>query len=191
MHRPRELIVGMGVGIVDIERFSHVLQRSPRLLERLFNPTEIAYCTHTPLPTTHLALTFAAKQATLQVLGTGFAGIRFSAVTIERDGSGNPMPHLSDAAQTRADELGIIELHLSHTYTHATAVASAVALTAHARPAPRAVLTFEERMAQAFRETRSLLDEVEASASDEDVLRGAGGESNLADEANNEVACDD
>jgi len=154
-----DLIVGLGVEIIDIARFTDVLARFPRAKERLFTDAEIAYCEAKTRPETHFALTFATKQAALKVLGEGFCGIRFSNVAIERDSAGQPIPHLSGAAFMRSQELGIIELHLSTTYTHTTALASAIALTQHARPVIDEDLTFDEKMTHAFREIRTLLDE--------------------------------
>ncbi|MCL2491877.1 MAG: holo-ACP synthase [Coriobacteriia bacterium] len=160
MQEQSDLIVGVGVEIVDIERFSQVLDKYPRVRDRLFSADECAYCESKTLAVTHYALYFVAKQAVLKVLGNGFSGVRFSNVEISRDEKGKPIPELAGNAPERAAELGIIELHLSLTFTHDTAVASAVAITQAARPAADQDLTFEEKMTKAFNELRSLLDSV-------------------------------
>jgi holo-[acyl-carrier protein] synthase len=156
------------VEIVDIKRFEHLLGRRPRVLQRLFTPAEISYSMNKPTPATSYASNFAAKQAVLKLLGEGFSGIRFSTVEIERDLSGAPIPVLSDKARARCDELEIIELHLSITNTHESAVASAVGLTQRARPVTDDDLTFEDRMNRAFSEARALLDEVDDGAENAD-----------------------
>ncbi|MCL2818647.1 MAG: holo-ACP synthase [Actinomycetia bacterium] len=158
-----DLIVGLGVEIVDIARFSAVLERHPQLLKRLFSPVEQMYCEGKALPYTHYALYFAAKQAVLKILGEGYMGVRFSNVEIERDQKGRPIPQLSTAASERADALDIEEMYLSLSYTHTTAVASAVAITQEARPMTEEGLSFEEKMSKTFNELRVLLDSVSSS----------------------------
>jgi len=150
-----DLVAGLGVDIVEIERFSGVLERRPRIKERLFTEAERAYCESKARPEVHYALRFAAKEAVLKMLGTGFAGIRFHDVEIERNEHGKPLPVLTGTAAERAEELGIVEMHVSLSYTHVTAVASAVAITAAARPAREGAMTPEDELARTFRELRN------------------------------------
>ena len=70
----------------------------------------------------------------LKALGTGFSGMRFTDVEVIRESSGRPVPRLSGKAAERAAELGVVEMHLSLSFTHSTAVASAVAITEDSRP---------------------------------------------------------
>jgi len=164
MHEQHELVAGLGVDIVEIQRFSKVLERRPRIKERLFSEAERAYCEGKSRPETHYALRFAAKEAILKTLGTGFAGIRFRDVEVTHDQKGKPIPILAGKAQERADELGIVELHLSLSYTHATAIASAVAITQAARPVFDSNETPEEGLARTFSELRTMLDTLQDSA---------------------------
>ena len=161
MQEQNELIAGHGVDIVEIERFSKVLARRPRIRERLFSEAERAYCESKGQPNVHYALRFAAKEAVLKTLGTGFAGIRFHDVEVTHDSKGKPIPALTGEAQRRADQLGIIELHLSLSYTHTTAIASAVAITQAARPVFDSSETPEEGLARTFNELRSMLDSIQ------------------------------
>src|SRR5512137_2890457 len=107
------MITGLGVDIVEIERMRVALERRPRLKERLFSAEERAYCDKRGRPEVHYALRFAAKEAVLKALGTGFTGMKFTDVEVSREMSGRPVPRLSGRAAERAAELGIVEMHLS------------------------------------------------------------------------------
>jgi holo-[acyl-carrier protein] synthase len=152
------MITGLGVDIVEIGRMAKALERHPRMRERLFSTDERAYCDKRNRPEIHYALRFAAKEAVLKALGTGFSGMRFTDVEVVRDAGGRPAPRLSGRAAEVAEELGVVELHLSLSYTHTTAVASAVAITTPRESAPPDP---EKRRAAAFKDARALLDDLE------------------------------
>lgn len=152
------MITGLGVDIVEIDRMAAALSRRPRMRERLFSAEERAYCDARNRPEIHYALRFAAKEAVLKALGSGFAGMKFTDVEVVRDAGGRPEPRLTGRARELADELGVVELHLSLSYTHTTAVASAVAITTS--PAPERPDPARARAA-AFKDARALLDELE------------------------------
>jgi len=153
------MITGLGVDIVEIERMALALQRHPGMRERLFSAEERAYCDKRNRPEIHYALRFAAKEAVLKALGTGFAGMKFTDVEVVRDVGGRPTPRLTGRAREVADELGVVELHVSLSYTHTTAVASAVAITT---PKEQAADTDpDRRRAAAFKNARTVLDDLE------------------------------
>jgi holo-[acyl-carrier protein] synthase len=156
------MIAGLGVDIVEIGRMAAAMERRPALRERLFSADERAYCDARNRPEIHYALRFAAKEAVLKALGTGFSGMRFTDVEVVRDAGGRPVPHLAGRAREVADELGVVELHLSLSYTHTTAVASAVAITS-AGDEPVSVDP-ERRRAAAFRDAKTLLDDLDSPA---------------------------
>ncbi len=154
------MIKGLGVDIVEIDRMREALTRHPRMKERIFSPEERAYCDKRNKPEVHYALRFAAKEAVLKALGTGFAGMSFQDVEVVRDTGGRPSPRLHGRAAEVAAEIGVIEMHLSLSYTHTTAVASAVAITESDRdgaPVPDPATL----RARAFKEMRSIVDDVE------------------------------
>ncbi|MRR13658.1 holo-ACP synthase [bacterium] len=154
-------ITGLGVDIVEIDRMREALARRPRMKERLFSEAERAYCEKRNKPEIHYAMRFAAKEAVLKALGTGFSGMRFSDVEVLRDERGRPVPKLSGRAAEVAEASGVVEMHLSLSFTHATAVASAVAITEQMRPRKEAETeTPMERLAASFKGARSLLDDV-------------------------------
>ncbi len=153
------MISGLGVDIVEIERMAAALERHPGMRERLFSEQERAYCDKRNKPEVHYALRFAAKEAVLKALGTGFAGMKFTDVEVARDAGGRPTPRLSGRAAEVAEETGVRELHLSLSYTHTTAVASAVAITGEA-PSDEG-RDEAKRRAAAFRDAKSLVDDLE------------------------------
>ena len=154
------MVVGLGVDIVEIERMRRALARRSRMKQRLFSEEEQWYCEHKAQPEIHYALRFAAKEAVLKALGTGFSGMKFLDVEVARDEKGKPYPRLYGAAKHYADKMGIVEMHLSLSYTQSTAVASAVALTEAARPPAKTKPSTREELAREFKELRALLDEL-------------------------------
>jgi holo-[acyl-carrier protein] synthase len=80
------LIIGIGTDIVAVERFAKDL--SPRFLSRVFTEYELAYCQNKPPQT--MAGLFAAKEAVVKAMGTGFAGFSPNAVEIRHDDKGKP-----------------------------------------------------------------------------------------------------
>lgn len=154
-------IGGLGVDIVEIDRMREALRRHPRMKERLFSEEERSYCDARNKPEVHYAMRFAAKEAVLKALGTGFAGMRFRDVEVVRDDRGRPVPQLSGRAAEVAEAAGIVEMHLSLSYTHVNAVASAVAITESMRPSREAeLITPQQQLAASFKDARSLLDEI-------------------------------
>ena len=153
-------VLGLGVDIVEIDRMKLALERTPRIKERIFSDDERWYCEHKARPYVHYAMRFAAKEAVLKALGTGFSGMRFRDVEVVREEKGRPVPRLSGRAAERAAELGVVEMHLSLSFTHSTAVASAVAITEEARPRKAEAPDPMAQLAADFKEARSLLDQV-------------------------------
>lgn len=153
--------VGLGVDIVEIERMRAILGRSPRFVERVFTAAERAYCDSKAMPEIHYATRFAAKEAVLKALGTGFSGgIQPHDVEVERTAKGRPVVALHRRAKEVARELGVSEIPLSLSYTHTEAVACAMAITADATRASRERTDPTEELARQFKEARKLLDEM-------------------------------
>lgn len=155
------MITGLGVDIVEIDRMRLALERHPRMKERLFSADERRYCEKRNRPEVHYALRFAAKEAVLKALGTGFSGLRFTDVEVTRDATGRPVPVLKGRAAELAEERGVLEMHLSLSFTHTTAVASAVAITQEGRPKPKAEPPDPKaELAAAFKDARAMLEEL-------------------------------
>lgn len=164
--------VGLGVDIVEIGRMRDILVRTPRFRERVFSEEERAYCDGTAAPEVHYATRFAAKEAVLKALGTGFScGVGVRDVEVRRNTRGRPLVVLSGRAKEIARDQGVRELPLSLSYTHTDAVACALALTDEAAKAAERRVDPREELAKRFKSARSLLDELEPRA---DVGRNDG-----------------
>ena len=159
----------IGVDIVDISRMERVLQRTPSFAVRVFTDEERAYCDASARPAAHYACRFAAREAVLKALGTGFSqGIGRKDVSVCRDEAGRPQVVLSGRALEIAQSKGILEIALSLSFTSDVAVANAMTITADARPKPKEDKeTEKQRIARSFREARSVLDELERVQVDE------------------------
>ncbi|MEI3376693.1 MAG: holo-ACP synthase [Coriobacteriales bacterium] len=148
--------------IVEIGRMDKILQRSPRFAYRVFTDGERAYCEGHHRPAVRYATHFAAKEAVLKALGTGFGdGIAFTDVEVTHDDKGKPLALLHGRARAIADSLGILEIPLSLSRTNETAVANAIAVTAATRPVVEEKTTPAQELAMRFRELRSMLDDLE------------------------------
>jgi holo-[acyl-carrier protein] synthase len=121
-------ILGHGIDIVETARIRKVLEEHrERFLDRCFTPREQAYCARNPKRyVEHLAGRFAAKEAVLKVLGTGWRhGIAWTDIDVVSQPSGQPVIELSGECLRIARGLGISRWHvsISHIETHATASA--------------------------------------------------------------------
>ena len=143
---------GIGVDMLEIDRMERVLKRRPNFARRVFTDEERAYCERCARPAEHYAARFAAREAVVKALGTGFSqGVSFRDVSVGRDETGRP----------KVKERGIREIALSISHTHDVAVANAIAVTDDVRPAPDARRDAERALANSFKEARAVLDELE------------------------------
>lgn len=168
-------VAGLGVDIIEIDRMRTILARTPSFRERVFTEGERAYCDAKARPEIHYALRFAAKEAVLKALGTGFNGVRVTDVEVENDRYGKPTVLLHGAAAELAKRLGVLEMHLSLSYTHSVGVANAVAVTEENRPHEDEHVDPRAGLASAFKEARGILDAMDGSSTDNgaDVPDGA------------------
>jgi holo-[acyl-carrier protein] synthase len=124
-------VVAHGVDLVDCLRLREAIDRhGQKFLERVFTPAELAYCLGRKRETEHLAGRFAAKEAVLKVLGTGWRnGIKWTDVEVVNEPSGEPRVRLYDECKRLADERGLAKvlISISHIDTHAIASAIGVA----------------------------------------------------------------
>ena len=114
------MIVGIGVDLVDIGRFERTAQRTPRLLERLFTPSERL------LPTRSLAARYAAKEALIKALG-GSDGVHWKEIEITPEASGRPWFTLTGSTAAVVAERGISRVHLSMSHDAGLAIAYVIA----------------------------------------------------------------
>ncbi len=121
-------IVGHGIDIVETARIKRsVEEHGERFLDRVYTPAEQAYCgLNKKRYYEHLSGRFAAKEAVLKVLGTGWrGGIAWTDIEILPEPSGQPKVRLSGECLRVATSIGIARWHISisHIKTHATASA--------------------------------------------------------------------
>jgi holo-[acyl-carrier protein] synthase len=122
-------IVGIGTDIVECVRIAKMIERHGELfLERVYTPREVQYCSQRKAATQHYAGRWAAKEAVLKALGTGWArGIQWTDIEVCNDNGGKPRIELGGAARELCRELGIdeVQISISHCRSHATAYALA------------------------------------------------------------------
>jgi len=121
-------IIGTGIDIVEIARFRKILAGAgERFLTRVFTMEEQRFCFTQKDPAPHLAARFAAKEAVLKALGTGWTrGITWLDVEVLRQKQSAPVIILRGAAQEIALSKGVEKVHLSLTHTDNWAAATAI-----------------------------------------------------------------
>jgi holo-[acyl-carrier protein] synthase len=123
-------ILGHGIDLVETARIAEMLDRhEERFLDRVFTQAEQNYCNRNEKRRIeHFAGRFAAKEAVLKALGTGWrGGIAWTDVEVVLNGSGRPMVSLTGECERLAKQMAITRWHLSisHIETHAMASATA------------------------------------------------------------------
>jgi holo-[acyl-carrier protein] synthase len=122
------MIVGLGLDITEVDRIEAAIARRGRaFLERLFTPSEIRYCEKHRNRAERFAGRFAAKEAAMKALGTGWArGVRWIDIEVVREPSGKPTLKLSGATRAIADCLGVKNIALTITHDGNTALAQVI-----------------------------------------------------------------
>lgn len=123
------MILGIGTDIVECLRIAKMIERHGELfVARVYTEHEIRYCAARKAATQHYAGRWAAKEAVLKALGTGWVkGIGWRDVEVQNAPSGAPLVRLRGAARDVLQRLGADRVHLSisHCRSHATAYAVA------------------------------------------------------------------
>ena len=119
---------GIGVDIIEIERIKKAIQKRKRFKTRFFSDKELNYCEQYKKPWANFAGRFAAKEAVVKALGTGFSGFKWQDIEIISTSSGKPEVKLHNQAKKIAEGQGIIEIMISISHCHDYAVAQAVAM---------------------------------------------------------------
>jgi holo-[acyl-carrier protein] synthase len=123
-------IVAHGIDLVDFPRIAEMVERhGERFMNRIFTEAERAYAKSTRNQMEKLAGRFAAKEAILKLLGTGWRGkIAWTDIEVVNNAMGQPEVTLSGEVEKIAKNLGIAHISVSITHTANFAIASAVAL---------------------------------------------------------------
>lgn len=120
------MIIGIGIDIIEIDRVKGSLDRyRERFLSRVFNQSEIDYCSKKGNPVVHFAARFAAKEAVVKSLGTGFSGgIKWTDVeVVNPHGGGRPLVKLHSKAleALKKNQGSVVHLSISHSVRYAVA----------------------------------------------------------------------
>jgi holo-[acyl-carrier protein] synthase len=122
-------IIGIGTDITECLRIARMIERhGEAFIARVYTPAEIRYCQSRKQSTQHFTGRWAAKEAVLKALGTGWRrGISWRDIEILNEPGGKPLVTLTGGAREAAQQLGITEMliTISHCHTHATAYALA------------------------------------------------------------------
>jgi len=124
-------IVAHGIDLVDCPRIEEMINRhGERFIDRVFTVAEQAYADKNKNSVEKYAGRFAAKEAILKLMGTGWRGkIAWTDIEIINNNNGRPQVTLYGEVKSIADKLGISQISISITHTANFAIASAVALT--------------------------------------------------------------
>lgn len=122
------MIVGTGVDLAEVDRIRVAVERyGSRFVERVFTPGEIAYVESKANRYERYAARFAAKEAGMKAIGTGWRrGVRWQDFEVKNLRSGRPTLLLHGKAAEHAAALGVTNVNLSLTHTAVTALAYVV-----------------------------------------------------------------
>ncbi|MEO6390655.1 MAG: holo-ACP synthase [Pyrinomonadaceae bacterium] len=121
------MIISTGIDIIEVARIREALKRTARFVDRVFTPDERAYCDSRGGAAQHYAARFAAKEAALKALGTGWSGgISWHDVEVMSRENGAPYLVLSGGALEVFHRLTGRHLHLSMSHTNEHAIAQVI-----------------------------------------------------------------
>ncbi len=127
------MVIGIGVDVVDVERFAKSLERTPALKTRLFGSLDVGDIGSGRAEVVSLAARFAAKEATLKALGGNIPDFSWHDVQVSRQPGQAPTLSVTGGAEHRAREKGITSWHLSLSHDGPVAIAFVVASAGDAR----------------------------------------------------------
>lgn len=119
------MIVGIGTDLAEVDRIRAAIERhGRRFIERIYTPAEIAYAERKVNRYERFAARFAAKEAGMKAIGTGWRrGVRWQDFEVTNLPSGRPTLRLHGVAARFAGELGVRNISLSLTHTAQQAMA--------------------------------------------------------------------
>ncbi len=122
------MIVGLGVDIAEVNRIEAAIARHGRaFIDRVFTPAEIQYCERHRNRFERYAGRFAAKEAAMKALGTGWtSGVRWVDIEVTRLPSGQPVLTLHGATREHAERMGVRRTSLSIAHSGNMALAEVI-----------------------------------------------------------------
>jgi len=122
------VIVGLGLDIAEIDRIEAAIKRhGAPFLERIYTAGEVRYCEKHKNKYERYAARFAAKEAAMKALGTGWSnGVRWRDIEVVRAASGKPSLKLEGKAGEVATKLGVKNIALTITHSGNLALAEVI-----------------------------------------------------------------
>ncbi|MCB5286970.1 MAG: holo-ACP synthase [Candidatus Cloacimonetes bacterium] len=121
------MILGLGTDIIAVPRIERVIKSNPRFIEKVFSSKEQQYCSGKANPAQSYAARFAAKEAFMKALGTGWdEGISWAEIEVINDAKGKPSISLSGSTQALAQSRGPQKIHLSLSHEKDYAIATVI-----------------------------------------------------------------
>jgi holo-[acyl-carrier protein] synthase len=122
------VIISIGIDIIEDARIREVLLRTPRFADRVYTAAERAYCdSRGVVAAQHYAARFAAKEAALKALQTGWrGGISWQDIEVSAHASGAPYLIFTGEVLTVFEKFGATATHLSMSHTSEHAIAQVV-----------------------------------------------------------------
>lgn len=127
-------ILGIGTDIVEVPRIALMIQKHGELfVQRVYTGHEIDYCSARKAASQHFAGRWAAKEAVLKALGTGWSkGVQWTDIEVHNDSGGRPTIRLAGAARELCERRGVRDILITISHCRTFAVAYAVALKRNA-----------------------------------------------------------
>ncbi|MBI4626325.1 MAG: holo-ACP synthase [Verrucomicrobia bacterium] len=127
---PGGILIGLGADLIEVERVRGVIERhGERFLDRILTEEEKTYCSSMGAPHKHIAARFAAKEAISKCFTTGIgAEFGWKSASVYHGSRHEPLVRLDEKGTALLAHVGAthVLLTLSHTETHAMAVAALV-----------------------------------------------------------------
>ena len=124
------MIVGLGTDIIEVVRIAQMIERhGEHFLHRVYTDDEILYCQRRKESYQHFAGRWAAKEAVMKTLGTGWTrGVSWQDIEVCSKKSGQPVICLHGSAGELAEQMGIDEMLITISHCRAYATATAIAI---------------------------------------------------------------
>jgi holo-[acyl-carrier protein] synthase len=121
------MIIGIGIDLVKIDRIDKAGKNRSGFLERVFTEREREYCSRQKFPAQHYAGRFAAKEAVLKAIGTGWStGVKWTDMEVLHGDGGGPVVNISGRVKDLMDLRGVRQILLSYSHDEGYAVAHVV-----------------------------------------------------------------
>lgn len=121
------MVIGIGVDVVDLERFGRALERTPALKRRLFGDDDLEGVADGASAVFSLAARFAAKEAALKALGGHIPNFSWTDVQVSRASGQPPTLTVRGGVFARSEQLGVTRWHVSLSHDGPVAVAFVIA----------------------------------------------------------------